>query len=536
MTPAAPAAPQAPAEPMVSRAAAALAGAVAAGVALAAGELAAAAVDAPSSPVTAVGGEFIDRFAASLKQFAVDVFGTNDKPALVVGIVVTSIVLGAVLGLAARRRWIIAPVGFAAFGLVGLWAMATDSQVSTADAVVAAVVSVLAGIGTFAFLWRLAVPRPSTTVPTAWEPATPTSTAKLRQTVVDRRGFLAGVGGVIVIAGSATALSRRVRAGDSVNAARRTTVLPRPKHSVLPPATQPFEIDGLTPYLTSNDDFYRIDTALLVPQVDKVGWSLSINGMVDNPFSLSYDELLAMDSVEETVTIQCVSNEIGGKLVGNAVWQGVPLTALLERAGVQPGAEQVVGRSVDSFTAGFPLAAALDGRTALVAYAMNGEPLPAEHGYPARLIVSGLYGYVSATKWLSSIELTTWDGVRGFWTTRGWAREAPIKTASRIDLPTSGGDLASGPQPIAGVAWAPDRGIAKVEVQVDGGEWYECDLGRTASDDTWVQWHYAWDATPGDHTIVARATDGDGVLQTDEKAPPAPDGASGWPSRECHVR
>ncbi len=517
------------------RAAAALTGALAAGAALAAGELAAAAVHSVTSPVTAVGGEFVDRFAGSLKQFAVDTFGTNDKPALVTGIVITSILLGAVLGLAARQRWIVAPLGFVAFGLVGVWAMITDPQDSTGDAIFACLVSVLAGIGTFALLWRLATPHAA--APAAvWEPETPTSTAKVRQTVVDRRGFLAGVAGVVVLTGSATALSRRIRSGDSVNTARRTTVLPRPTRSVLPPASQPFEVDGLTPYVVPNGDFYRIDTALLVPQIGASGWSVSIKGLVDNPFSITYDELLAMDSVEETVTLSCVSNEVGGHLVGNAVWQGVPLTALLERAGVQSGAEQVVGRSGDGFTAGFPVSAATDGRTALVAYAMNGEPLPAEHGYPARLVVAGLYGYVSATKWLTEIELTTWDDVRGYWTTRGWSRDAPIKTQSRIDVPKSNADLAAGPQPIAGVAWAPNRGIAKVEVQVDGGDWQECELGRVASDDTWVQWQYAWDAASGDHTIVARATDGEGQTQTDQVAPPAPDGATGWPQRACHVR
>jgi DMSO/TMAO reductase YedYZ molybdopterin-dependent catalytic subunit len=430
--------------------------------------------------------------------------------------------------------------------------MLTDPQGSTADAIVSCLLAAAAGIAAFALLWWLATPHvverepaPSGLGPTvppasapAAVPAPPPAPAgsKIRQTIVDRRGFLVGVAGVIVVTGSATALSRRVRSESSVNTARRSTVLPRPMRSVLPPSSQPFDVDGLTPYVVPNGDFYRIDTALLVPQVASDGWTLSIKGMVDQPFTLTYDELLAMDNVEETVTIACVSNNVGGHLVGNAVWQGVPLTALLERAGVQAGAEQIVGRSTDGFTAGFPVAAALDGRTALVAYAMNGEPLPADHGYPARLIVAGLYGYVSATKWLSEIELTTWDDVHAYWTTRGWAREAPVKTATRIDVPSSDGDLAAGTQPIAGVSWAPDRGISKVEVRVDDGEWQECELGRVASDDTWVQWHYAWDATPGDHTIVARATDRDGVTQTEDVAPPAPDGATGWPHRDCRVR
>lgn len=519
-----------------------LAGAVAAGAALAAGEIVSAIVGATSSPVTAVGGEFVDRFAARLKEFAVSVFGTNDKPALVVGIVISSIVLGALLGIAARRTVAIAYVGFGLFGAFGLWAMATDPQVSSGEAVVTSLASVAAGIGAFMALWHFALPRVDTvtdsgrTAQSVWEPSTPVSTAKVRQTFVDRRGFLAAMGGLVVVAGSATALSRRVRASDSVNSARRSTVLPRPKKSVLPPDSQPFEIDGLTPYVTENADFYRIDTALLTPQIGASGWRLSIKGMVDEPFELTYDELLAMDSVEETVTIQCVSNEINGHLVGNAVWQGVPLTALLERAGVQSDATQIVGRSDDGFTAGFPTSAALDGRTALVAYAMNGEPLPADHGYPARLIVAGLYGYVSATKWLTSIELTTWEALDGYWISRGWSKDGPIKTATRIDVPRKDVDLAAGSQPIAGVSWAPDRGITKVEVQIDGGEWHECELGDVANDDTWVQWHYDWDAKPGDHTILARATDATGEVQTDETAAPIPNGASGYPTRRATVR
>ncbi len=524
--------------PTISRRAAAVSGFVAAGVALAAGELAAAAVDSAQSPVTAVGSEFIDRFAARLKELAVRLFGTNDKKALVTGIVVVSLILGIVLGLAARRRWIAAPLGFAAFGAVGAWAMSTDPQGTTSDAVICAAAAVLSGVAAFGLLWRLARPSaisirpPQDPSPSATPVGTP---ARIRQTIVDRRSFLAGTAGLAVVAGSATAWSRRVRSADTVAAVRRSTVLPRPRRSTLPPASQPFDAPGLTPYVTATDDFYRIDTALLTPQVDPAGWTLSLKGMVDSPFSITYDELLAMESVEETVTIQCVSNEVGGHLVGNAVWQGVPLSALLDRAGVRDGATQIVGRSVDGFTAGFPTAAALDGRTALVAYAMNGEPLPADHGFPARLVVSGLYGYVSATKWLESIELTTWEDFDGYWVPRGWSKEGPIKTMSRIDVPSNDAELVAGPQPIAGVAWAPNIGIERVEVQVDDGGWIEAELGRTASDDTWVQWHLAWDATPGRHRIQVRATDATGYTQTAVRADPAPDGATGWHFRDVTV-
>jgi len=292
---------------------------------------------------------------------------------------------------------------------------------------------------------------------------------------------------------------------------------------------------GLSPYITPNADFYRIDTALMVPQVDTGSWRLKVGGLVDRPFELTFDELLAMDSVDATVTLQCVSNEIGGNLVDNATWQGVPLAALLERAGVQSGATQIVGRSVDRWTAGFPTDVALDGRTAIVAYAMNGEPLPASHGFPARLVVAGLYGYVSATKWLSEIELTTWDAFDGYWISRGWSKKGPIKIASRIDVPSAGASLAAGTTAVAGVAWSPPVGIMSVEVQIDDEPWLECRLGDVTSDSTWVQWVLDWDAAPGDHVIRVRATDRNGVTQTDEVAAPAPNGATGWHSRRVSV-
>ena len=341
---------------------------------------------------------------------------------------------------------------------------------------------------------------------------------------------------MVVVAATSGAVTRRLRDPGSVESARRGTSVPRPISSTPPPATQPFTVNGLSPFITPNDDFFRIDTSLTTPRIDAGSWHLRVDGLVERPFELSYDELLGLDSVEETITLQCVSNEVGGSLVGNAVWQGVPLAALLERAGVHTGATQIVGRSVDGWTAGFPTELATDGRAAMVAYAMNGEPLPVEHGYPARLVVPGLYGYVSATKWLDRIELTTWEDVDGYWVPRGWAKEGPIKTASRIDVPRASTALASGPQVIAGVAWAPGRGIERVEAQIDDGPWQECQLGDVTSDNTWVQWRVVWEATAGEHVVRVRATDGDGVTQTDEVAPPAPDGATGWPSRRVRVR
>jgi DMSO/TMAO reductase YedYZ molybdopterin-dependent catalytic subunit len=309
-------------------------------------------------------------------------------------------------------------------------------------------------------------------------------------------------------------------------------VLPRPVPSTPLPADVT-TVRGLSPYVTSNLDFYRIDTAIITPQVDAAGWRLSVVGLVDHPFELTYDELLKLDSIETPVTIQCVSNEVGGDLIGNAVWHGVPLATLLDRAAVRDEASQLVGRSVDGFTAGFPLENAFAGRTALVAYAMNGEPLPAAHGYPARLVVAGLYGYVSATKWLRDIEITTWDAFDGYWIPRGWSKTGPIKTQSRIDVPTRA--VSAGRQTIAGVAWAPGRGISRVEVQIDDHPWLDAELDDVASDETWRTWHLPWEATRGSHRLRVRATDGAGETQTDEERPPAPDGATGWHTRTVNV-
>jgi DMSO/TMAO reductase YedYZ molybdopterin-dependent catalytic subunit len=533
----------APDEPRVGAAPAALAGSIAAGVALGVGELVTGIAGEGPSLVSAIGTEFIERFAGSLKELAVSLFGTNDKPALIVGIVVTSILLGALFGVVAARRFWIGAAGFGLFGLFGAWAYSRDPFGTTGVGITAAVIGVAAGVAALWLLLRLAV----TTSPTVAPPAADDGVATAEGAIVTaprapsgrrtpRRTFIVGATALGAGAVATAALGRRLRRADVAESARRSVTIPRPTSSQPAPARQPFTVPGLSPYVTSNDDFYRIDTALLVPQVEVESWRLDVSGMVDEAFSIDYDELLSLDSVEQTVTLQCVSNEVGGGLVGNAVWQGVPLEVLLDRAGVQEGATQIVGRSVDRWTAGFPADVAGDGRVAMVAYAMNGQPLPVTHGFPARLIVAGLYGYVSATKWLSEIELTTWQDFDGYWITRGWAKEGPIKTASRIDVPRSGATVAAGRTPVAGVAWAPTRGIEGVELQIDDGEWQRCRLGDVASENTWVQWLYEWDATPGDHVVTVRATDGNGDTQTSDIEPPIPDGATGWHSRRVRVQ
>jgi DMSO/TMAO reductase YedYZ molybdopterin-dependent catalytic subunit len=497
------------------------AGAVAAVSALAIGELVPALLGSEKSLLTAVGSEFIDRYAASLKELAVALFGTNDKVALLVGIVTVSVVLGAVLGVIARRhRWVLV-AGFIGFGAVGATALGTDPQGGVAVGTVSATLAAAAGIGVYTVLARSA-----TTSTTGDEPA-PASP-------LTRRTFVLGTGAVLVVSAGMVGVARSVRNSRVVDAVRRLAGLPTPTRSVALPAAT-FDAVGVSPYITPVSEFYRIDTALTTPRIDPAGWELSITGMVDDPYTISYDELLSMDSIEVPVTIQCVSNTVGGDLVGTAMWQGVPLASILGRAGVQSGATQIVGRSTDGWTAGFPTDVALDGRTAIVAYAMNGEPLPFAHGFPARLVVSGLYGYVSATKWLVEIELTTWDAFDGYWVPRGWSKEGPIKLTSRIDVPNGSDRLVAGAQIIGGVAWSPNVGISAVEVQVDDGPWQVADLAGVASTDTWVQWRLAWEALAGRHVIRVRAIDADGATQVEAAADPAPNGATGWHTRSVTV-
>ena len=511
---------------------AAVAGAVAAAAALGAGELVAGIggtiTGRPQSLVASVGVAFIDRAPGEVSAPAIDAFGTADKAALLVGIVAVCGGLGAVLGRLAPRHLGRAVAGFVAFAGLGIVAGWSDPLADRWLTAIAGAAAALAGVSTLVALQRAA--RVGSPLPPARRhlelPTDPAST---------RRGFFAWSGAAAAFAVTAAAAGRSLRRDDRVEQARAAVTLPEPEAGTLTAPDGLTEVDGLSPFITPNDDFYRIDTALIVPQIDPAGWQLEIGGLVERPVRFTYEEILAMPTVSETVTIACVSNEVGDDLVGNAVWQGVPLGALLERAGVRPEAEQLVGTSADGWTCGFPVEAALDGRTALLAVGMNGEPLPVRHGFPARVVVAGLYGYVSATKWVTRLDLTRWDDVDGYWIPRGWAKEAPIKTQSRIDVPRPGRTLDPGPTPIAGVAWAPTRGITEVEVQVDGGEWMPAELGPTASDESWVQWMLVWDAPPGPHTIRVRATDGDGRTQTAEVRPPAPDGATGWHTRQVQV-
>jgi DMSO/TMAO reductase YedYZ molybdopterin-dependent catalytic subunit len=490
---------------------------------LATAELVAGLVDGVS-PVVSVGDVVIDRVPAVVRDLAIDVFGAADKAALVVGILVVLVLLAGAVGRLAVRRPELAAVAVAGIGLVGvLGARNDDTPLSFVPD--AAPSAVGAAVAVAVLRWGR-----------RWPEGPLDDAVVVDAPVLARRHFLGFVAVVGATAAGVGAVGRVLQRSAGAAASRAAVVLPRAARRLRAvPAGADLGIDGVAPFVTPNGDFYRIDTALLVPQVRTEGWTLRVHGMVEHELELTYDDLLARELVEADVTLACVSNEVGGDLIGNARWLGARLDELLREAGVQRGATQLVPRSSDGFAAGFPTEVALDGRDALVAVGMNGEPLPLRHGFPARLVVPGLYGYVSATKWLTEIELTTWDAFDSYWVRRGWAKEAPIKTQSRIDTPRSAASLRPGRVAVAGVAWAQGRGIEAVEVQVDDGPWRPARLATAVGDDTWRQWVYEWDAEDGDHVLAVRATDGTGKTQPEERVAPIPDGATGWHTIEVSV-
>ena len=513
----------------------ALAGALAGAVAIAASELVAGLLGAPSL-VVAIGALVISLQPPGAKDVMVSLFGTNDKLALNVLVVAAAVAIATVAGILAARRFSIGGVAFVAFGVVAATAAALMPLNSPPLAVLNAAIA--AGAGLVALRALLGMLRP------AARPAVRANGGEARRNgdgapaeeSVDsrlsnwpRRRFLiasAGtLGGAIVAGGLGRALVDAQHAEGVVTSSKLPTPLGRA--APLTP-DQTLDTAGLTPLVVPNDQFYKIDTTLLVPQVDVTTWQLRVTGMVDHELTLTYDELLGMPLYEQYVTIACVSNRVGDHLVGNALWTGVRLKDVLEAAGVQAGATQIVGRSVDGFTVGLPTSWAMaPEREPMIAVGMNREPLPAAHGFPARLIVPGLYGYVSATKWLSEIQLTTREAVDGYWVPLGWAKDGPILTQSRIDVPSDGQTVAAGSVQVAGVAWAPDRGVAAVDVRIDDGAWQAAAISRPISKATWVQWTLPLTAPAGTHSVEVRAADGAGDVQTAQVSDPAPDGARG---------
>ncbi|MEV4946406.1 molybdopterin-dependent oxidoreductase [Streptomyces sp. NPDC053755] len=505
---------------------AALGGLLAGYVSLAVAELAAAAVRPEAGPVTAVGGAAIDLTPAAVKNWAIVAFGESDKIVLLLGILVVLAVLAVALGLLALRHRRAGAAGVLAFGVVGaLAAVSRPDSDSATDALPSLAGAVAGALLLYVLIGRLLGPRPSAAPEAAVGAA--------------RRSFLVVAAGSAVAATGAAALGRTLggtRAQDAV-ASRTALRLPPPASPApaVPPGAQ-LPVPGISPFTTPNRDFYRVDTALVVPKVDAGGWRLRVHGLgVTRELRLTLDDLLGREVVERDITLACVSNEVGGPYVGNARWLGVRLADLLREAGVTPPsaggpADQLVARSVDGMTIGTPVEQVMDGRDALLAFGMNGEPLPFDHGFPVRMLVPGLYGYVSACKWIEEIELTTFDSYDAYWVPRGWAAEAPVKTQSRIDTPRSFARPKPGAVMVAGVAWAQHRGIERVEVRIDEGPWRDARLGTEDSRDTWRQWSYPWEATSGRHTLTVRATDGTGQVQTERRTDTMPDGASGWHS------
>jgi DMSO/TMAO reductase YedYZ molybdopterin-dependent catalytic subunit len=511
-----------------------LAGSVSALLAVAIGELIAGLISRAPSLVIAVGNLVIALQPPGAKDLVVSLFGTNDKLAINLIILVAGLIAGGLVGVAARSRWAVAVVAWIVAGVVIVFAATNDSTKDPLFALITVVIAL--GLSLVVLRWLLEVGAQPAWAVTAGAPTAPAG--KGASGNPDRRRFLISAGTVAVASVIAGAIGRSLLNAQAADEVTAVDIGDGPGQSPLPtippadraalPAGASLDVAGITPIVVPAADFYRIDTALIVPQVDVRGWTVKVDGMVDHPLSFTYDQLQAMPQFEQYVTIACVSNEVGGNLVGNAKWTGVHFKDVLAMAGVQSGASQIVGRSVDGFTVGFPTSWALQAdREPMIALRMDDQPLRAEHGFPARLIIPGLYGYVSATKWLSEIELTTLDAYDAYWVRLGWAKEGPILTQSRIDVPHDGATLAPGNVTIAGVAWAPDRGIERVEVSIDGGVWQQATMSTPISDATWVQWQLPWNAAAGDHLIEVRATDGTGAVQTSDQTPPAPDGARG---------
>ena len=511
----------------------AVAGLLAGAAAVAASEAVTALMTGVSSPLLSVGNRAVDAAPRPLKEFAIETFGTADKPVLIGSVIAGVALFALVAGVLGVRRPKVAVGFFVALSAVAAAAALTDRAATAGPLprLVPVAVLVVVGLASLVVLLRALRAEPAGTAPT---PAPEPSPAAGHTT--GRRGFLlvaAAVAGVAAVGG----VVARGYGGLAAAASRAGIQLPRASRPASPvPNGVEVGVQGVTPYVTDNADFYRVDNALQVPDVPVEGWTLRIHGMVDKEIELTYADLLRRDLVERRITLTCVSNPVGGEYLGNALWLGVPLHELLAEAGVQDGADAVKSTSADDFTIGTPLPVLQDAeRGALVAVGMNGEPLPLEHGFPARMVVPGLYGYVSATKWLVDLEVTRFSDFKAYWTTRGYAAQAPIKVSSRIDVPRSFAKVQAGRTPVAGVAWSQSVGITKVEVRVDGGTWQEATLGAQDGVDTWRQWVWYWQSTPGTHTLEVRATDASGTTQTGARASIAPDGATGWDSVSVQV-
>jgi DMSO/TMAO reductase YedYZ molybdopterin-dependent catalytic subunit len=546
--------------PHPSALAGAVAGVLTAAVAMGVGQLAAGLTVAQSSPVLAVGQAAIDLTPLPVKDFAISTFGANDKTALLVGILVILAAFAAVIGILAVRRLALGLAGLGVFACIGL-AAALTRPTATVEYVIPTLVGAAAGAFALTRLVRAAhgldsrpsrsaaartpaselkppdLPGPAEATPATSFTFLPSPDDRGASRGPARRRFLTTSGIAVVTAAAGALVGRELITRHNVSAARAALRFPKPAVAAppLPPGVN-LNIPGLSSFITPNGSFYRVDTALLLPEVDPATWQLRIHGMVQREVSITFDQLLRRPLIENYITLTCVSDPVGGPYVGNARWLGASLADLIRQARPLGSADQLLCTSVDGFTSGTPLQVVLDGRDALLTVAMNGQALPVAHGFPARMVVPGLYGYVSACKWVTDIEVTTFASAYAYWATRGWSQQGPIKTESRIDVPVSNSTIAPGRTPVAGVAWAQHKGVAAVEVRVDSGPWQQARLAAVPDIDTWRQWVWDWDATPGTHVLEARATDATGYTQTAVQAQPPPNGASGYPSAAVVVR
>lgn len=471
-----------------------------------------------NAPVVSIGNRVIDHVPAGVKEFAIRSFGVNDKQALVITIYLAVLLLAVIIG----HSYFSGKKNQATLAVLLMTIIGAMSSLFDANSDLLSLLPSLVSGGTTLWILRLLENRATSTY--------------VEEGTLNRRELLKTVGFITAGSAGAVFVGNFFHTHASAQLKRLNIVLPKALKFLPPPPKDPaLTTPGLSKLFTPNNEFYRIDTAIIVPNINIDTWRLRIDGMVDNPAEFTYKELTNRPVFQLDDTIACVSNEVGGSLVGNARWLGIRLDDLIKEASPSGSADQVMGHSIDGFTAGFPLAA-LDGRDAMIAIGMNGEPLPIDHGFPARIIVPGLYGYVSATKWLTRIEVTRFDRAEGYWIPRGWSARAPIKTSSRIDTPVIGSSVKPGKRVIAGVAWAPTRGISKVEVRVDKDPWRTATLGPALAKTTWRQWWIGWDAKPGIRTITVRATDGKGALQSSKSVPVAPNGAEGWHTVDVTVQ
>jgi DMSO/TMAO reductase YedYZ molybdopterin-dependent catalytic subunit len=507
----------------------ALAGLVAAALLLATASAAAALVGRGSDPFLAVGDAVVRLSPPPLTSFAISTFGSYDKLVLFVGIGLVLSVAAALSGALATRRLVVGLL-LPVLLVVAAVAAVLTAPAATPVTVVPTLVGTAVGATAFVLLVRLVRRGSGATEPD--EPGEPLEGTRSRAAApASRRLFLAAAGATALAAAGLSVVGR-VLVGTlrDATASREALSLPAAANR-LPGTPGAAQLSEATPFRTPTTDFYRVDTALTVPQVPAEQWRLRVHGLVDRPVDLDWAGLTtSYEVVDREVTLVCVSNPVGGELAGNAVWRGVRLADVLAEAGVRADADMLLSTSVDGYSASTPLAALLDSDDALLAFGMNGEPLPFEHGFPVRMVVPGLYGYVSATKWVTDLRVTRFADDQAYWTPRGYAAEAPVKTASRIEVPASFARLAAGPVVVAGTAWHPGLGVDRVEVRVDGGDWQTADLGQVPGPATWRQWRWEWDADPGQHRLEVRATDAAGDPQTGERADIAPDGATGWHS------